>query len=151
MPIDNTTLMKYTPARPVPRPPRPAWVAPVVFVVSTTVLLGAAAAAWGDDAWTRIVVLVCVVGIAAWSVWRGAVGWSEDGLLGLFYRDEHPMGTMLAGDEERDGLVVTWWWLSSIAAVIMLVLMFKSPYAFASWGVGPQPPGVGVPMGTARP
>lgn len=150
MPIDNSTLMKYTPP-PAPRRPRPGWIAPLVFVLTTVVLLGSAAAAWGDDAWTRIVVLFCVAVVGVWSLWRLAIGWSEDGLLGLFYREEHSMGTILAGDEERDGLVITFWWLSSIAVVIIIALMSKTPSAFAAWGIGPKPSGAVAPTGTARP
>lgn len=150
MPIDNSTLMKHTPPL-VPRRPRPGWIAPVVLVLTTLALVGCAVAVWGDDAWTRIAVLFCVVGAGVWSLWRLAIGWTEDGLLGLFYREEHAMGTILAGDEERDGLVVTWWWLSSIAVVIVVVLMAKSPYAFAAWGIGPKPPGAVAPAGSAQP
>lgn len=128
MPIDNTTLLKHTPTPP-PERHRPWWVAPLVFFIGAGIMSGAAAIAFRDVAITRVVGIALVLIAGLWWLWRLYVGWQENGLLGLFYRDQHDMGSMLAGDEERDGLVIALWLLSMLAAILAVVLYAVAPAA----------------------
>ncbi|HMN41889.1 MAG TPA: hypothetical protein PKE29_13680 [Phycisphaerales bacterium] len=141
MPIDNATLLKRTPPPPPPpqRRPRPWWVAPLIFIVGAAVFSTAARLAWGDLLLTRIVVVALMGFAALFALWRMLIGWQEGGLLGVLYRRKHPTGTMLAGDEERDGVVNALWVLACLAVMVSFALWVAAPGAFAK-GPAATPP-----------
>ncbi len=60
-------------------------------------------------------------------------------MLGALYRHDHPMGTMLAGDEERDGLTISLWILASLALLLAVALTVAAPSAFATPAAAPPP------------
>jgi hypothetical protein len=145
MPIDNVTLLRHE--NPPSEPPRrrPWWVAPLVLLAGAAILLTAAWFAWGDDARTRIVAgLYCLYAVLFF-LWRLRIGWLEDGVFGVWYREEHPMGSMLAGDEERDGLANSASVLAGLAVILVIVLAARSPGAFSKQRASSSAPTAPVP------
>ncbi len=39
-----------------------------------------------------------------WTLRRGYMGWLEEGMVGMYYRLRHPLGTPWNADQETDGL-----------------------------------------------
>jgi hypothetical protein len=146
LPIDNVTLLRHEPPPDPPRE-RPWWVAPLVFLIGAAIFLAAAWFALGDPGRTRLVVILLGACAAAFGLWRMWIGWQEDGLFGAFCRDDHPMGSMLAGDEERDGLVIAFWILSGLAVILVVVLMAAAPSAFAKRSPAAPPAAVAPSSG----
>jgi hypothetical protein len=145
MPIDNLTLLRHQPPPVQPRH-RPWWVAPLVFLLGAAILLTAATLSLGDNTHMRLVAVICFALAAVFSLWRLSIGRQQGGLLGALYRSKHAVGTILAGDEERDGLAISLWLLSGLALILAVSLWTK---AGGTLGKRPSaaPPGVAVPGG----
>lgn len=132
-PIDNTTLLRYQGLPPKLPKPRRWWVAPLVFFGACAVMFAAGCATSGSVLGTRIVVVACVGGAMAWWLSRLYIGWQENGVIGLLYRDENPTGSILANDDERDGLALALNIVAVVALLVAGVLIALTPAAFPSF------------------
>jgi amino acid transporter len=111
-------LMKYDPPQGDGKPP-PTWDTPLLaaaaFVVGVAILLGLIALANASPTGSSWVLAYAVVVAGSYTVSRIVLGWQEDGLFGVWYRFEKPMGSMIVGDEERSPMVVAWFVLSAMS------------------------------------
>lgn len=135
MPIDPATLRSYRPSAEPPRARGDARPAALIALVGA-LLLGAGFAAglestaiargflWFAAMFQALVILALV-----------AIGWHEDGALGVWYRLRHPLGTILADDDRAPW---TWFavaWLALVTLVLSLTLAAHDPGAIPpEWG-----------------
>ena len=81
------------------------------------------AAARGDPGLTRAFQGATAVAAGLVTITVALIGFHEDGLIGVLYRLQHPLGTILAGDDRAPW---TWFaiaWLLLLAGALSLLLM----------------------------
>jgi hypothetical protein len=129
MVIDNRTLLKYggTPSDPSSRP---AWIAAAVFLVGASCLGAMTVLAWGDVSRSRVACVIIIAAVAVVLAFR-LVGWFRSGggihdfleaCTWIRSPWESELGSIAAGEEERDGLERAWgalFWLSVLAVGLM--------------------------------
>ena len=123
VPVDPSILAKYGGPRPT-RPPqsRCPWPAIVTLLVGTAVIVAGFITGRGSpDRMTELMALgiVLAAALAARALYEG---WQEDGILGVIWRWERPMGSALTGDRVS-GLTLALWWLAALATVLGAVGM----------------------------
>jgi hypothetical protein len=126
MPIDNITLMRHQPPPEKPKR-RPRWVPPLVFLLGAAAMILVFACCRDNPARSKAGATLFVVLLVVYTGFQILRGWNEDGLAGTFYRLRRRLGSMLAGDEERDGLAIVIGALAFLAATFAIVLL-------ARWG-----------------
>lgn len=125
MPIDPATLRSYESAESEPeRGGRWIW---LVLLAAAAIFAGLTAWAFGDAARTVVVGRVVTLAVGVWIAWQLWSGWNEDGLLGVFYRFKHPLGTVLGNDDHGRGKELGVFILLCGSIVAVGVLMARSP------------------------
>jgi amino acid transporter len=120
MALGGRMLMKYDGPSGDRKPP-PTWDTPLLaaaaFVVGVSILVGLITLANASSSGSTLVLTYAVLVAGSYAVSRIVLGWQEDGLFGVWYRFEKPMGSMIVGDEERSPMVVAWFVLSALSVV----------------------------------
>lgn len=125
MPVDPTILHKYGGLGPGSDPGGPskrrAWPAIVTWAVGTSVIVVTFLFGRGSPAVMEF--LLAAGGALAILLLIRALydGWQDDGIFGIFWRWEEPLGSTLAGDPPPSGVTLVLWWLACIAIVLGLV------------------------------
>ena len=144
MPVDESILRRYRKPEP-PTPPRRRRTLLIVTLGGVMLELGLFAAARESAGMTKLFVFLTVLfGLGAGIALLKA-GFDEDGIFGALYTHEHPLGTVLGGDDpaptERFILIG----LLMLACILSGVLIAKNPGAVPMDWIRHTPSVVGGP------
>ncbi|GMV26647.1 MAG: hypothetical protein AMXMBFR58_26780 [Phycisphaerae bacterium] len=155
MPVGGSILAKYGSDQEPPRRPASPRIRPdLVFFAGLAVLVTLTWWSLDDPRGLAVFRVVTITGIALFVIARAVQGWREDGIMGVIYRLKHPMGTALAGDEDRSPMARSLgalFLLAILANVSVSLIMIsrggagvagraRTPAGAPSTGITPAPP-----------
>jgi hypothetical protein len=133
MPVDPSILRRYAPPEAVPGRRADGPRALVIAGIGLAIIGGFFSIAWGIPAAASAFVSAVVIGNLLLVAALIVIGFREDGVIGVFYRLRHPLGTVLGGDDRPSWSVLAVALLVLVAFVLAGILLVQHPGALPSW------------------
>lgn len=126
VPIDPATLRGYRPPE-EPKPPRDGLRGLGIGVFGTLLLVVCFLWGFDDLAAARFFVGATVIVLVLTTLALIILGYREDGLVGVYYRLSHPLGTFWGGDDRTSWTGLACAWLVMLIFTLASLLMFRFP------------------------